>query len=202
MANRSLTVHKDIPSYPTAAALLEDQAGRIFLELEDHVSIEVAYLFGLDRYMKSEGSMKSGITRAYNMVLDNPMKYDILPEKAAFIQGVVSQRILRKKDPETLREEQDLAKMDITGVMLTTRDLAAKLVRQKLDYLNSHPKALKEEKLKDLSWVLGVLFDKGQILQGAATEHIAVMSNLPEHMNPDEALEAIRNMREEFQNKR
>lgn len=198
MSERSNTALVDIPSYPNAAKLIEAEAGRMFLHLEDKSNIEVAYLFGLDRYLKSEGSMRSGVTRAYNLVLDDPAHYDILPEKAAFIHGIVTSRILKKKDPETIREQEELAKMDIGALMLSTRDIAAKLVRRKLDYLNEHPQALRDEKLKDLGWLLGVLFDKGQIIQGAATEHIAVMSNLPEHIDPDEALKAIMQMREQF----
>jgi hypothetical protein len=202
MSNRSKTVELDIPSYPRGSNLIEGEAGRIFLHLEDKNHLEVAYLFGMDRYFSTESSMRSAVTRAYNLVLENPSKYDILPEKAGYIQGLVSSRGIVKKDPETVREENELKKLDITGMILSTRDLAAGLVRRKLDYLDKHPKALQEEKLKDLGWLLGVLFDKGQIIRGEATEHIAVMSSLPEHMNPDEALKAILQMRDEFNNKK
>lgn len=199
---KSKTATIDLPSYPTGGELINAEAGRMFLHLEDKKTGEVAYLFGLDRYYANEASMKSAVMRAYQLVLEDPMKYDITTEKAAFIQGIVQSRGLKLNNPETVREEQEIAKMDIGSLMLSTRDVAAQLVRRKLDYLNKNPKALKEEKLKDLGWLLGVLFDKGQIIQGAATEHIAVMSNLSEHMDPDEALKAIMQMREEFQNKK
>jgi hypothetical protein len=202
MERRSKTVDIDIPSYPKGSELIQGEAGRIFLQLENHNHLEVAYLFGLDRYFTSESSMRSAITRAYNLVLADPMKYDVAPEKAGFIQGLVSSRGIVKRNPESIREENELKQMDITGMILSTRDLAAGLVRRKLDYLDKHPKALQEEKLKDLGWILGVLFDKGQIIRGEATEHIAVMSSLPEHMNPDEALKAILQMREEFNTKK
>ena len=188
----------DIPSYPTAEALVEAQAGRIFLHLEDKSFAEVGYLFGLDRYLKNENSMRSAITRAYNLVLDNPMKYDIAEDKAAFIHGLVAARGIAKKSPETLREEKEIEKLDISSLMLGARDLTAKLVRKKLEYLDRNPKALKEEKLKDLGWLAGVLFDKGQIIMGQATEHIAILSNVDAKMDPDEALAAILRMRDEI----
>mgnify|MGYP001566114883 FL=1 len=188
----------DIPSYPTAQALVEAQAGRIFLHLEDKSFAEVGYLFGLDRYLKNENSMRSAITRAYNLVLDNPMKYDIAEDKAAFIHGLVAARGIAKKSPETLREEKEIEKLDISSLMLGARDLTAKLVRKKLEYLDRNPKALKEEKLKDLGWLAGVLFDKGQIIMGQATEHIAILSNVDAKMDPDEALAAILRMRDEI----
>lgn len=145
--------------------------------------------------------MRSAVTRAYNLVLDNPAKYEILPEKAAFIHGLVAARGIAKKSPETLREEKEIEKLDISSLMLGARDLTAKLVRKKLDYLDKNPKALKEEKLKDLGWLAGVLFDKGQIIMGQATEHIAILSNVDSKMDPDEALAAILRMRDEISKK-
>jgi hypothetical protein len=196
MGRRSLTVKEDIQSYPTGAALVREEAGRIFLNLEDLNNIEVAYKFGLDRYFTSESSMRAAVNRAYNLVLDNPSGYKILPEKAAYIQGLVTSRQIVKQ-PASVREEREIEEMDITKVMLGARNLAAKLVKTKLEWLDEHPSALKEESLVNLSKVLGTLFDKGQIIQGQATEHIAVLSNIDSKMDPDEALKAIVAMREQ-----
>ena len=115
---RSNTVQMDLPSYPTGGELITAEAGRIFLHLEDKKTGEVAYLFGLDRYYKNEASMKSAVQRAYQLVLSDPLKYDITTEKAAFIQGIVQSRSLQLNKPETLREEEDLIKMDIGTLIL------------------------------------------------------------------------------------
>jgi hypothetical protein len=192
---------RSLPSYPSGAALIRGEASKMFLALEAKSHTEVAYEFGLDRYFTSEGSMRSAVTRAYNTVLENPSTYDILPEKAAYIQGIVTSRAIVKK-PETIRKVKEIENMDIATIMLSTRDLAAGLVRRKLEYLDTHPQALKEEKLKDLGRLLGVLFDKGQIIAGQATEHVLMMSSIPDHLDPDEALAAIMKMREEFNNEK
>lgn len=188
---------RDLPSYTSGMALLEEQAGEIFRCLENKTYLETAYEFGLDRYYSSEDSMKSAITKAYNIALDNPSKFGLTMEEAAFIQGKIQGRNIGRKDPETVREAKEIAALDISTQINETRDLVAGLVRKKLEFLNRNPKALKEEKLKDLGWLLGVLFDKGQIVAGQATEHIAVMSNIPEHIDPAEAMKAIMKMREE-----
>ncbi len=201
MSERSLTVDIDIPSYPTGAALIREMAGRMFLHLEDKSNIEVAYLFGLDRYFASESSMRSAVTRAYNLVLDNPANYDIPGEKAAFIQGLVTSRQILKK-PETVRDVKEIEELDITKATLGARNLTAKLLMDKLQWLDEHPKALQEESIVNLTKVFTALFDKGQIVQGAATEHIAVMSQIDSKMDPDEALKAIIQMREATMAKR
>jgi hypothetical protein len=199
--NRSLTAPTDIRSYPTGAALIRQEAGQIFLSLEGMSAIEVGYKFGLDRYFSTENSMRAAIHRAYSLVLDNPESYGIPLDKAGFIQGIVTSRAIVKM-PETIRESKEIEEMDITKVMLSGRNLAAKLVKTKLEWLDEHPRALQEESLVNLSKVLGILFDKGQIIQGAATEHIAVMSNLPNEMTSDEALKAIMAMRDQQINKK
>lgn len=158
-------------------------------------------MFGLDRYLANEGSMRSAITRAYNLVLDNPSKYEILPEKAAFIQGVVSSRGIAKRTPETVRQEVEAMDSDISKSVTHMRTLSSKLVRRKLEYLDKNPKALKEMSLKELIGAFHILFDKGQIVAGLATENIAVLSNIDMKMNPDEALAAIVKMREELTQK-
>lgn len=194
---RSQTIDLDIPSYPTGAALLRAEAGKIFLAMEEKGNIEVAYLFGLDRYFSTESSMRSAITRAYNLVLESPIEYNVSPEKAAYIQGLVTSRQIMRR-PETVREAKEIEDMDISKMVLNTRNLTARLIQNKLEYLDEHPRALAEESLANLVKVFTSLFDKGQIIQGAATEHIAVMSQIDDRMSPDEAMKAIMQMREQF----
>jgi len=78
---RSNTALIDVPSYPNGEELIRGEAARMFLHMEDKTNTEVAYLFGLDRYLKTEGSMRSAVTRAYNLVLSDPMKYELLQRR-------------------------------------------------------------------------------------------------------------------------
>lgn len=176
------------------------EAGGIFLAMENAGNIEVAYKFGLDRYFNTEPSMRSAVTRAYNLVLENPLEYEITTEKAAYIQGIVTSRQIMRK-PETLREAKEIEEMDISKMVLNTRNMTASLIQRKLEYLDEHPRALQEESLANLVKVFTGLFDKGQIIQGAATEHIAVMSKIDNRLSPEEAMKAIMQMREQFMSK-
>jgi hypothetical protein len=196
---KSLTVEHPVPAYESGAALLKAEAGRMFVELDKLSFIEVAYKFGLDRYFSTEGSMRSAVMRSVNLVLDNPSSYDVSKEKAEAIHMIIQARNVNKATkPETIRAQKELAEQDITKMITGSRDLVTRLLRKKLEYLDRNPKALKEEKIRDIAWVVGVLFDKGQIVSGQATEHIAVLSSINDKLNPDEALKAIMEMREQF----
>lgn len=194
----SKTVDIELKSYGTPAELVEHEAGAMYLALEDKSALEVGYLFGLDRFYSKNNSIRSCVSKAINLVLDNPKRYALSPEQVGFIQGKLAARNKNQISDETLREQEEARSLDITKQITETRDLAAKLVRKKLEYLESHPKALKEEKLKDLAWVTGILFDKGQIASGNATEHIAVLSKIDSNLSPQETMNAIINLREQI----
>ncbi len=193
MSDLSKTVAIELKSYPTSKDLLGAEAGKMFLALKDKSLIEVGYLFGLDRWYKNEASMKSAVMRAYSTVLENPKQWDIEEKEAGLIQGIVQSRNVNKKEPETLRETQ---KGDILSEVLQARDISVRLMKKSLEYLEKHPKALKTQNIVSLAKVMGILFDKGQIVSGQATENIAVMSNLPDKIDPIEAMKAIMSMRE------
>jgi hypothetical protein len=184
-----------VPVYSTVKELIEKHGGEIFLALGKGTALEVAKEYGFGSYYKNERSMKSAVMRAFNIVRDEPNKWGISLESVKEVEKSIKDRAPKQTSIIEV-EKQDL------GTLLTgTRDLAGQLIRRKLDQLDKDPKALQAEKLKDLGWLFGVLFDKGQIMAGKATEHVALMSNIPDHLDPDEALKAIMQMREEMQRK-
>lgn len=77
------------------------------------------------------------------------------------------------------------------------------LINKKLDHLGKDKKSLDKVGIGELAKVAGILFDKGQIIQGQSTENIAVMSkNIKTDMSPEEAMEVLLNMREVNQAKK
>lgn len=196
--NRQVMTQKEkspleLPVYPSGKALIEARGSEIFLALKDQSAIDVAYMFGLNKYFTNDKSMRSAIMRVYNSVMDNPQVYGIDLEVVKSVEAALKGR--RKNVPIQV----DVDSMDVSSLLQFNRDLTGKLIRRKLQLLDQDPRALKDEKLKDLGWLYGVFFDKGQIMAGKATEHIALMSNIPDHMDPEEALKAIMKMREEFE---
>ncbi len=173
----------------------------MFLQLKEKTLIEVAYEFGLDRFLASASGMKTYVSKAYNLVLQNPVKYGVMEKEAGLIQGIVSARSL-KFGHTTLKEKEEAQKFNLGDFVQGTRDLSIKLLRKRLEYLERHPKEAATEKLRDLAWVAGLLFDKGQIIMGQATEHVAVMSRIDEKLTPEKALEAVLALRDEFQSQK
>lgn len=190
MAEEVLPVDK---YYPSGEAFIRDIAGSVFLALETNSFVEVGKQLGLSKYYKSDGSIRTAVNRAYNTVLDDPLKWNITIEKAKEIQGIVQSRGLGSV---ARRENKEAQVLDISTLITTNRDKAAGLIRKKLDYLDRNPKALAEMSLRDLVGALHILFDKGQIIAGQATEHIAVMTNLPDNMSPEDALKMVTRMRQ------
>ena len=47
-----------------------------------------------------------------------------------------------------------------------------------------------------LATTVGILFDKGQIIQGEATENVAVLAKIKSDMSPEEMMDAVLKMRE------
>jgi hypothetical protein len=68
-----------------------------------------------------------------------------------------------------------------------------------MDMINSNKKMLEKENLVSLAKVFGIFFDKSQILQGQATENIAIKAKISKDMSPEESLEELLKMRESRQ---
>jgi len=170
-------------------AIIAERGADIFKSLEFKSYREVAQDFGLVDAYQNAGTATSAVVQFYNKVVDDPQKYGVEVHTAKVVKDVVQSRSPHKKEVEVTNES-------IGDILIGTRNLAAKLLRKKLQMYEEDPKLLQNEKLVQLTTALAILFDKGQIIQGAATEHIAVMSNIPDHLDPDEALKTIMAMRE------
>lgn len=76
------------------------------------------------------------------------------------------------------------------------RDTIARIIYKKLAYIEQHPKMIKELPLIQLGTMFGILFDKSQIIQGQATEHVALLSKIDKDIKPEQALDMVLKMRE------
>lgn len=183
-------------SYGTGQAYIEANARLIFLAMENGSALEVGKQFGLYKYYTTPGSVRSAVNRAYNMVLDNPGDYEIEMDIAKRIQEKVQARSF-KRSPEVIKQRQEVQELDIRELITGNRNKATLLLRKKLNHLDKNPKALADISLRDLVGAVHILFDKGQIVAGMATEHIAVMTNIPENLPPEDAIKLITRMREQ-----
>jgi len=155
--------------------------------------------------------MKSAVARIYNQVKNDPEKYFINQDTYNRVLDAVEERKTAGltpfksnkpedvvEEPITIREKREIINPDdIKGLILGGRNKAAKLIYEKLDRIGKSKKLLDNVSLGEMAKVVGILVDKGQILQGQSTENIAVLSkNIDSNLTPEEAIEAVLKMRE------
>ena len=179
--------------------LTDDKKANIFRKLASKTLYEVGIEFGLDKHYSSSKSMKGAVYTIYRKVQAEPEKYAIQPETVTLVVDAVSSRSVSK--PHKLAEKMDIDVSDLKGNLLDNRNLTSKLVRKKLNILDKSPKALSQVSLVQLTTAFAILFDKSQIIQGQATEHVALMGKIDTDMKPEQALEMVLKLREMEQTK-
>ena len=186
--------------------ITDEKKERIFIMCKEKDFVAVGYEFGLDKYYKTVPGMRTAVSRIYNSVKNDPEKFGLSYERANEVAVVVSGRQSSglkniktgEAMPSTLREKNLIINPeDIKGLITGARNKAAKIMFDKLGRIERSKKATDDIGLGELAKVVGILFDKGQIIQGQSTENIAIMSkNIDANLTPEEALDAVLKMRE------
>lgn len=159
---------------------------------------EVGLEYQFDKKYKDSKAVKGAVYRIYQEVRKDPEKYFIQPETLTLVESAMGSRNTTPVITRTsLREKNDeLAKGDIKQLLVGGRNKAYSLINTKMDRIASSKKKLDAVSVGELAKVFGILFDKAQIIQGEATEHVAVMAKVSKDMSPDMALDAVLKMRE------
>lgn len=175
--------------------LTPEKKHALFKLMADHTLYETGVALGMDKHYKNTSSLKQAVRKHYVEVRENPAEFGITQETVDLITKIVSSRqttTFKGADNRTIAERKaELANKDITELVLTGRTKAMSLVHRKLDMIDKSTKELKSTSLQALTTAAAILFDKGQIVQGQATENIAVLSKVADDMTPDEALDMI-----------
>lgn len=109
---------------------------------------------------------------------------------------------LRGKEPgDRKMTGQEIRKME-TNEMITmakdTRNLTIQVLYKKLEELSIDPEALSKVNLATLATTFGILFDKAQLMDGMATQNIAIHAKIDVNMSADKAMEELNKMRESY----
>lgn len=107
----------------------------------------------------------------------------------------------RGHEPTELKTKQELRKIDTEEMIelsKDTRNLAIQVVNQKLMDLMADPEAMAKANIAQLATVFGILFDKSQLLNNLATEHVAISAKIDVNISSDEALVELNKMREGY----
>lgn len=180
-----------------------EQKGNLFRALASKTLYDAGVELGVDKYFKDVKQVKGFVYRTYQQVLVEPEEYFIHPDTVELVKkgmasragGITSQ--YTSDSSLSLREKnEELMNMDLKDIILSNRKKAAILLSGKLDIMSKSKKILKDTSITALATAFGIMFDKGQIAKGEATEHIALKAKINKNMSSEEAISAILKMRE------
>lgn len=172
--------------------------GEMYKALASKSYAQVAVDFKIDIHYKDQSGYRNAVYRIAKEVEASPDKFGITPDIIEMVKTAMEDR---KANPGSaqLKETNDSALLDFSDTQAVTvggRNKAAELLHKKMDMINKSPALLKKENLVSLAKVFGIFFDKSQILQGQATENIAIKAKISRDMTPEESLEELLKMRE------
>lgn len=180
-----------------------DQKAGMFRSLASASLYDVGVEFGLDKHYKDPTAVRNKVYAIYREVSNDPDKFSVHPDTIELVSAAVSKRSVATRAhteiPTMAEKTHAISEGDIKGLTVASRDRAGRLIGAKLAYIEAHPKALQQESLVNLGKIFGILFDKAQIIQGQATEHVALMGKIDSEMTPDQAIQAVLRFREVVQ---
>lgn len=181
------------------AAITKDKYSFIFKMLETKTLYETGIEFGFDKHYKNARAVNNAVYNIYKKVLIDPAKYAVQTETVDKVKAIVSSRAISTNRPDTtLAEKLDAeANPDFKELVLSGRKKAFQLLNMKMDRIARSKKGIDEVNITALAQTFGILFDKSQIIQGQATENIAVLAKIDKNMKSEDALSAILRMRED-----
>lgn len=180
-----------------AINLTDIQKSSLFKSLATKTFYDVGIEYGFDKHYKTPASIKAAVYSIYRKVLGDPEKYSVHPETMELVNNAVKERgvahSIPSHKPSVAEQNED---PDIKTLILSNRDIANRLINKKLKEMDKSKKALRNESIVSLGKIFGILFDKSQIIQGQATEHVALMGKIDGNLKPEDAIELVLRMRE------
>lgn len=159
--------------------------------------LEVGLEFKLDQKYKDNKAIRNAVQGIYLKVKANPEKYGVTQEVVALVAAAAAHRNMVGAQKEVSKAESQIEGGSIKELIVGVRDKSWRLIDRKLSLASRSKTALGTLSMRDLVIVAGTSFDKTQILQGLATEHVAVMGKIEGNIDPAQALDLVMKMREQ-----
>lgn len=99
---------------------------------------------------------------------------------------------------KTGQEVRIISNQELMDLSRDSRNLAMQVVNKKLLALDNDPEQLAKINIATLATAFGILFDKHQLMNGLATENVAIHQKIDINMSSDKALEELNKMREKY----
>ena len=186
--------------------LSNKQKKEVVYDLEKLTYWQVAMKSGIDKYYKRKNSAIDFIRKVYLDVKSRPQSFGISQEKLEAVQKALDSRNLRLQRGEIMIKpnqtpevpKDDLTTLDTKALVTRAKKSSWVLLNKKLDMIDKSPKALKMVQVGTLAQVAGIVFDKGQIAKGEATEHVLLRAKIDDSLTNEQKLELILSQREKI----
>lgn len=182
------------------AILSDEKKALLFKTLATKSSYDAGVEFELDKHYKNARTVGAAVIRIYNEVKNNPEKFAVSDDTVSLVTDAVTKRnalTVKGEARTTLREKIDESKnKSIEELTLENRSKSWMLLSLRLDDALSSKKKREKISLGEIAKVAGITFDKGQLIEGKATDHVALMAKIDGELNPQEALDMVIRMKE------
>lgn len=159
-------------------------------------SYEVGLQFEFDKHYKDSKAIRNSVMNIYRKVKKSPEKYNVSTEVLSVIADAMGHRNVLGAKREVAVAEKEIEGGSIRDLVMGVRDKSWRLIDRKLQRASKSNKRLDAVSFRDLGTLAGISFDKSQIINGQATEHIALKSDIPGNIDPVAALDLVLRMRE------
>lgn len=184
----------------TVADLSDKEKVKLFRDAATANYKEVGYENDLDEWYANDRSMANAIGRIVNDVIDHPGDYGVSEDEVRIVERAIEKRKVAapSKQPKSYDKKkfEQLMNRPFDELILEGRKKAYALINKKMDNMLRSKSELDDTSLSQMTTSFGILFDKAQVLQGQATDHIAFQGEIKEDIDPDEAIEKVQNIRE------
>jgi len=168
--------------------------------LASKTAYQVGIDFGLDKHYKNANTVSAIVTRNWYKVRNEPEKYALSPDLIETVSTAMQERGLANRQGKlrvTHKEAVDkMLTEKIENLAVNNRQKAWALLSLRLDDLLSTRRKREKVSIGEIAKVAAIAFDKGQLIEGKATEHVAMLAKIDGDMSPQEMIEMTMKMRE------
>lgn len=172
------------------------QKRQIFKALANKSIHAVGLEFGLDKHYDTKTKITNVIYTIYKEVKASPEKFGLNTEVVQMVEKGIEERKAKRGSALLTQESTVVDPLDEKGLVVGAKKKVWVLLNAKLDYLGKNRAAFRNESLMSLAKVAGIVFDKAQLVEGNATENIAIRAKVDPNMSSEEALSQLMKLRE------
>lgn len=177
------------------------QKKAIFKDLAVVSKWQVAKRHNVDTQYKNKATAITVVDRIAKEVMADPEKFAVSQDLIDLVKRSMAERKTRmvatldqglvEKPPENVLDD-----MNVEQLVSRANKKSWIALNKSLDRALRSSNTLSKVPIGTLAKIAGISFDKGQIVKGAATEHIEMKAHISQDMTPADKLELILKMRE------